>query len=458
MSVVSRDEPIARTTRGMVRGRAVDGGWLFAGVPFAAAPVGPLRFAPPAPVEQWDGMRTCTEPGPWCPQEISEVPPHWAAFASVSGPVDEDCLYLDVLTPGIDGDPRPTMVWIHGGGFRGGSGAAHPVLNGSFLADGIVLVTLNYRLGPLGFLYLDDDFPGAAETGNLAMLDQLAGLRWVRENIAAFGGDPDNVTVFGESAGGTSVAMLLAMPSATGMFHGTIAQSAAYVSVSPTQARAATREILRQVDVGPGDWAALRAVPSGRLVAAANTLAHLPGPDDVGLAPVVGTGLIHDFPSRSREQRTTVPVIVGTTRDEWLGVWGVAPPGALPPPNLSAPFRADGVDDDDAIRRAYGARGFHRDAALYGAFDTDRLFRQYTIALCDGLADAGSQVWAYRVDWAPSLAHGDVGASTASTWHWSSRRSTTSAPSVSTHPTTWRGRCTRHGSTWLDTATPTVLG
>jgi para-nitrobenzyl esterase len=319
--------------------------------------------------------------------------------------MDEDCLYLNIVTPGVDNRRRPTMVWIHGGGFLTGSGASGPYLNGAFLRDDIVLVTINYRLGPLGFLYLDEDFPGASETGNLGILDQVAALQWVRDNVAGFGGDPANITVFGESAGGTSVALLLSIPQARSTFQNVIVQSAARALTTRKEAGATSRAILDRVGVRRGDWNALRSVAPDRLLAATADV-NLGAPDPI-LVPVMDTGLIGSFGAGVNDLRET-SVIIGTTRDEWLGVWGVAPPGVLPTPDLSGPFAPELTADD--VYGFYVAQGVHGDHKLYGAFDTDRLFRRYASEVADALCAGGARVWMYRLDWAPQLDHGEVGA------------------------------------------------
>ena len=213
----------ASTTSGVVRGTTADGCSTFLGVPFAAPPVGPLRWAPPAPVAPWDGVLDATRYGP-------------AAWQATGGPLDglvpgmgsadqaDDCLNLNVWTPAVDDGARPVLVWIHGGAYSLGAGSL-PVYDGTRLAvnTDTVVVTINYRLGALGFMVLDDP----STTPNVGLLDQVAALEWVRENIAAFGGDPGRVTVFGESAGAGCILSLLAMPAATGRFHRAIAQSGA---------------------------------------------------------------------------------------------------------------------------------------------------------------------------------------------------------------------------------------
>jgi len=208
-----------RTQQGVMRGRMVEGVATFKGIPYAAPPFGANRFQPPRPAERWDGVREALSYGPTVPK-----PPYFPPFdvllpePAISG---EDCLNLNIWTPDVGRAGLPVMVWIHGGAFSNGSGAI-PQYDGSrFARDGVVCVTINYRLGADGFLYLDDGI------ANLGLLDQIAALAWVQENIAAFGGDPNNVTIFGESAGAFSVSTLLSMPHARGLFHRVIAQSGA---------------------------------------------------------------------------------------------------------------------------------------------------------------------------------------------------------------------------------------
>jgi para-nitrobenzyl esterase len=217
-----RDPSLVRVSDGLLRGAVHDRGRLFAGIPFAAPPVGALRFRPPSPVTPWQGTLDATWPRAQCAQGRS-------SYALPS--YDEDCLYLNVYTPPVrrHGKPLPVMVWIHGGAFENGSGSSY---NASAVAakGGVVVVTVNYRLGPFGWLVhpgLDAEAAaaGAGASGNYGLADQQAALRWVRRNAAAFGGDRRNVTIFGESAGGASVCALLASPTARGLFHRAIAQS-----------------------------------------------------------------------------------------------------------------------------------------------------------------------------------------------------------------------------------------
>src|SRR4051795_4741529 len=211
-------ETIVRTRHGALQGRTADGVTAFKGVPYAAAPFGPRRFAGPEPSPSWDGVRDALAFGPTAPHP-GYAPPYADLLPDPVLP-GEDCLNLNVWTPDAGAAGLPVMVWIHGGAFVNGSGAV-PTYDGSaFARDGVVLVTINYRLGVDGFLQFPDDGPA-----NRGLLDQVAALRWVQDNIAAFGGDPARVTVGGESAGAMSVGCLLAMPSAEGLFAQAVLQS-----------------------------------------------------------------------------------------------------------------------------------------------------------------------------------------------------------------------------------------
>ncbi|HEY4027554.1 MAG TPA: carboxylesterase family protein [Candidatus Dormibacteraeota bacterium] len=222
-------DAVVKTRHGAVRGRVTDGVAAFKGIPYAAPPFGPARFGPPAPPAPWTGIRDAHVFGPTAPQWHYPQPfDQLLPNPLIPG---EDCLNLNVWTPEPGPAGLPVMVWIHGGAFANGSGAV-PTYDGSrFARDGVMCVTLNYRLGVEGFAQL------AGAPPNRGLLDQVAALEWVRDNAAAFGGDPDRVTIFGESAGAMSVTSLLAMPRAHGLFHRAIAQSGAgHHAVSPATA------------------------------------------------------------------------------------------------------------------------------------------------------------------------------------------------------------------------------
>ncbi len=218
---------VVDTTQGRLRGVWRGDLWSFSGVPYARAPVGPLRWRPPLPAEPWETVRDASTFGAIAPQSTVVPGITSPSDPDASEPQSEDCLFLNVWTPDLDPERRrPVMVFIHGGGFTSGSGSVFLYRGGNLVRNGdAVVVTINYRLGALGFLghrrLADQD----GLVGNWGMQDQVAALAWVRENIAAFGGDPDNVTIFGESAGGFSVAALLGCPAARGLFRRAIVQS-----------------------------------------------------------------------------------------------------------------------------------------------------------------------------------------------------------------------------------------
>ncbi len=233
-----------RVSSGALRGEVVDGVAVFRGIPFAAPPFGEARFRPPQPAPRWHGVRDATAHGPGCPQPVDPRDPMHRYFnPDTQG---EDCLSLHVWTPDVCGSGLPVMVWIHGGGYLTGAGSALAHDGSTFARSGVVHVSVNYRLNVEGFLY----FQG--EPANLGLLDQVAALCWVQDNIAAFGGDPANVTVFGQSAGAVSVQTLLAMPAARGLFRRAIAQSGCPVAaVIPADALEVTRRLAAILGVPP---------------------------------------------------------------------------------------------------------------------------------------------------------------------------------------------------------------
>ena len=256
---------IAETIAGRIEGTEENGLCVFRGVPFAAPPVGDLRFKAPQPVEPWDGVRETKAFGPISLQAPNEMLEALLPPSDPPQPQNEDCLYLNVWTPGLDDAARPVMVWIHGGAFTIGSGS-EDYYDGANLASrgDVVIVTINYRLGALGFLNL----PALGET-NFGMRDQVAALKWVQDNIANFGGDPGNVTIFGESAGGMSVASLMASPEAAGLFQKAIPQSGAgHNALSVEETNATAFKFCEKLGVDRDDVDALMSADAADILAA----------------------------------------------------------------------------------------------------------------------------------------------------------------------------------------------
>ncbi len=349
---------LARTTAGTVRGEAFEGGIAFKGIPFAAPPVGPRRFRPPEPAESWEGVREATQFGPACPQVRRATSPILARTQHIPVPLDEDCLSLNVWTPAVDDAQRPTMVWLHGGGSIG-TGCCWPLDDGAaFMRDDVVLVTINYRLGLFGFLYLDELFDEARQSGNLALLDQVAALAWVRDNIAAYGGDPDNVTVFGESFGAVCVQTLLAMPRARGLFRRAISQSGVQLYRSIDTAHAIAQNVLKQLGVRAGDWAALAAVPAERLVEVSLNVRD-PEPQFGSIwKPIVDGITLPDTPMRlvAAGHADGVELLVGYNAEEWRILYFGSPPGTIPAPDLASLFATSSLTPDEVYATYAAAR------------------------------------------------------------------------------------------------------
>lgn len=313
------EEPVARTAYGTVSGRWDGTVAVWRSIPYAAAPRGPWRFRPPEPPARWDGIRDCTTFGEIAPQTMGNMVPVDSGLQ-----MGEDCLWLNVWSPrsGSQTDePRPVMVWLHGGAYCLGT-AAQEIYDGRKLAEAgdVLVVSVNYRLGALGFLdlsSLSSDF-----TPNLGLHDQIAALEWVRDNIAAFGGDPGNVTLFGESSGAGCVTALLTAPRAAGLFHRAIAQSPPATSIfGPERAAGVARRFLELLELPAARASELLDCPLDRIVAAADILLDevpMQAPGTLAAAPVVDGDLLPTYPiDRFQHGRShRVPLIIGTNRDE----------------------------------------------------------------------------------------------------------------------------------------------
>lgn len=411
MSAFTDESLIVNTTTGRVRGEIDGSTHRWRGIPYAAAPVGPRRLRAPEPVAPWEGIRDALEFGNVAPQEPTKVIPLPAGLK-----IDEDCLNLNIWAPESAVDsPKPVMVWIHGGAYFIGF-SSQPVYNGRSLAENgdVVVVTINYRLGALGFLdftWLNDDTH--TFDANLGLKDIVAALRWVKENIAAFGGKPDDVTLFGESAGGGCVTTLMTSPETEGLFHKAIAQSSPATSVyGKKRAEGVAKAYLDLVGI-PVEAAAetLQTIDAHHLASfTTKLLDHVAttSPGTVAFAPVVDGDLVPDYPVklfREGEQHR-IPLVIGTNHDE-ASLFKMMKSPLMPISEASVKEMFDLVvkdnpklaGDEESILAAYpkfpkqkGAMEISRDAG----------FRMPSI----WVAEAHSRVaptWMYRFDQAPPL-------------------------------------------------------
>ncbi len=396
----------AQTKQGALRGFERLGCLQFRGIPYATVE----RWRPPQPAPSWDGVREATEFGPICPQVVGTME-RMAGQTRPVHPMDEDCLALNVYTESLDGS-RPVMVWIHGGAFATGSGRIPWYSGHNFVRDGVVVVTINYRINAFGFLFLDELFDDYSGTGTIGIRDQVAALEWVRDNIASFGGDPSNVTIFGESAGGFSVSTLLSSPKAKGLFTKAIPQSGAAHNAS-TSERGTTvaRAFLEIVGVEPGDADALRSLTTEQIVDALQEV----GEGNVSggrlpWQPTIGDDVVPVPPIDALRNgfAADVPVLTGTNLDEWnLFALGAREP-------IEGPLEELFGDRFAEVRAIYEKKASVSDPLIvWNAMMTDLVFRLPALRLAEAQVSSGAPVWMYRFDWRSPAMKGRMGAAHA---------------------------------------------
>jgi para-nitrobenzyl esterase len=413
----------ARTRSGSLEGARARGVLVFRGVPYAQPPVGPRRFRAPEPVKPWSSTRSALHYGPSAPQGSAQNFLVRRVTGGFTVRDSEDCLYLNVWTPALDGPPRPVLVFVHGGAFLVGSGSL-ALYRGARLAErgDVVVVTINYRLGALGSLALRELLPGGDSVeANLGLRDIAAALRWVREHIDAFGGDPGCVTVFGNSAGAMSLGALLAAPAGKGLFRRAVLQSGAAQHVAtPSQAQAVAEHFLAELGEAGRSVSALRAAPLETLLAAQarTTLALSAQLGGLPWQPSVDRDFLPEpaLDAIARGAGAEVDLLVGTNRDEWKLF-------------QLADLRARRMDEE-ALRRRFarvlGESEVERAAASYAqasesrapsqprerwsAFQSDRFFHAPAARLLDLHAARARSSYAYLFSWAPPLASRPIGA------------------------------------------------
>jgi para-nitrobenzyl esterase len=391
--------PVVELAQGSVRGSARGGVASYKGIPYAAAPYGRLRFKAPAPPRTWSGVRDATTFGPTVPKAPYRLP--YSGILEEPVIAGQECLNLNVWTPEGGGEGLPVLVWIHGGAYRNGTGAIAMYDGGAFARDGAVCVTLNYRLGVDGFLVLDD------APANRGLLDMVAALEWIQENIAAFGGDPGKVTVFGQSAGAMAVTTLMAMPAARGLFQRVIAQSGVgHRTVRREDAARVTRELAKRAGVAP-TREGFSAVPLDTLYTTQFQLTQdIPKTairwGEIGItmmpfAPVLDDDSlpVEPFEAMRGGAAADVDLLLGSNTDEHR--FFLVPPGLMDELDdlfVNAALRVYGAKPG-RLREAYEGR-FVNAGELFAAAATDFFFRLPDVRLAEA---RDARTWMYEFAW-----------------------------------------------------------
>ncbi len=399
--------PVVRTRAGPVRGFTADGVQVFRGVRYGAD-TAPRRFQPPAPPAPWTEVREAVDYGPASPQRGAE--PNQS----------EDCLFLNVWTPGLGAARRPVMVYVHGGAYATGSGSS-PLYDGARLArrNDVVVVTVNHRLNLFGYAYLarlaGDPF---ADSGNAGQLDLILALRWVRANIAAFGGDPERVMVFGQSGGGAKIATLMATPAAAGLFHRAATMSGQQVTASgPMNATRRTQAWLDALGLPPERAAEVAHLPAERLLEAAAIEDPILGFGGLYFGPVLDDRTLprHPFYPDAPPQSAAIPMIIGNTRDETRAFLAGDPanfalgwddlPGRMTFANMRVDIAPETVIAE--YRRLYPH--YSPSEVFFAATTAARSWRAAIIE-AEARARQGSPAFVYQLDWASAFEGGRLGA------------------------------------------------
>jgi para-nitrobenzyl esterase len=401
MATVAMEDLVVRTKMGELRGVCENGITVFRAVPYAAAPVGELRFRPPQPAQPWTGVRDATKDGPIPPQGRSRLA---HVMGDVERPQSEDCLTLNIWTPAADNKKRPVLVWIHGGAYSSGAGSLPWYSGERFAANGdLVAVSINYRLGALGFLCL----PGISD-GNLGLLDQVAALRFVRDNIAAFGGDPDNITVVGQSAGAASIAFQMVMPQARGLFRRAILQSTPFGRMARTleDSHRIGRRLLEVLGLKPTEAAKLKSLPFAQFLTAQGQVGRLEkkfADAQAPFWPVIDGKIIPGevLPALKAGAGSDIDTMIGTTREEMAAFYCIDDDVAKADQSavegvFASMFPSGHKPYYDEVRRM---RAAGNNAALLGDLMSDAMFRVGSLRMAEARADQGHPAYVYQFDW-----------------------------------------------------------
>ena len=420
----ARSGPVVETATGRLRGRPLEGVVTFKGIRYGASTAGANRFQPPVKPRPWTGIVDAIDFGPRAWQPFRAMIPEIGDALTGSGPMDEDCLRVNVWTPAVDRGRRPVMVWFHGGGQRTGSGNSL-FYDGTELArkHDVVVVTLTHRLNALGYLWLAG-LPGAGErfarTANLPLADLVLALEWVRDNIAQFGGNPGNVTIFGQSGGGGKVAMLTAFPAAKGLFHRAIMMSTladtAVTGLAPARAAEAAELLLARLAVKASDAERLLTMPAEQIVAA------LTAGGDVSLrfVPVVDGGTLptHPFEPAASGVSATIPMMIGSNECEGIPYANPEDPYWTREPATVSELRAEvkrltRVNDVDADRlidlyRSHRPSESFGDIAAVMAGDASQLRHAAHLIAQRKHAQGKAPLFLYAFSWRSPLRQGKL--------------------------------------------------
>jgi len=394
--------PIVDTTAGQVQGILNYGIHAFRSIPYGASTAGANRYRPPHPPAPWSGVRPALEYGHDCVQNLPNSPLAFKWYYARL-PQGEDCLHVSVYTPGVnDNRKRPVMVWLHGAGYYGSSGSG-PAFEGSNLArhGDVVVVTVTHRIGVLGFLHLEQIDPSFADATNIGMLDIVAALQWVRDNIATFGGDPQNVTIFGQSGGASKTSVMQALPAAKGLFHKAIMQSGGSTrQATPEKATQLAHEVLKNLGLKDSEAYKVRELPTDQLLAAITATGQ-------PITPVVDGRVLprHSYSPDAPAISAEVPLLIGTTRTETSRYLGNDQANlGVSHEDMRRRIAAHiGLDEPQAesLIKAYAAtRPGATPYQLMVAISTDTRFRSAMIETAELKSAAGrGPVYMYQVAW-----------------------------------------------------------